>query len=84
MAPPQSALGSFEGGMNYWIYESWTRDRGRIHRADCGFCNEGQGTQVKAGDRNGRWHGPFDRDAAFAKAAQLNRADTRACSICDP
>lgn len=70
--------------MDYCIYENWTRDRGQIHRAECGFCNGGQGTQAGAGDRNGRWHGPFDRKAAFAKAAELNRADMRACSICDP
>ncbi|WP_210241856.1 hypothetical protein, partial [Mesorhizobium sp. B2-6-7] len=64
--------------MDYYIYENWTHDRGRIHRSDCGFCNEGHGTQAGAGDRNGRWHGPFDRGAAFAKATQLNRADMRA------
>lgn len=35
--------------MDFYVYESWTRDRGRIHRSDCGFCNDGQGTQVNGG-----------------------------------
>ena len=29
-----------------WIYENWTHDRVRIHRANCGYCNDGRGTQV--------------------------------------
>lgn len=70
--------------MDYYIYENWAHDRGRIHRAECGFCNAGQGTQTAVGDRNGSWHSPFDRDAALTKAAELNLTDIRGCSICNP
>lgn len=49
-----------------------------------GFATRVKARKAGTGDRNGRWHGPLDREAAFAKAAQLDRADMRASSICDP
>jgi len=69
----------------YFIYENWTRDRGRIHHAECRMCNDGRGTQATDSGRNGKWHGPYaDRELAFKFAAGMNRADMKACAICSP
>jgi hypothetical protein len=26
----------------YYVYENWTHDRARIHKGDCGYCNDGR------------------------------------------
>lgn len=71
--------------MSFYVYENWTHDRVRIHSGGCGYCNEGRGTQPHDSGRNGMWHGPFeDRDAAYRKATQLRRTDTKACGTCAP
>ncbi len=71
--------------MTYFVYENWTRDRARIHRAQCSHCNNGQGTQPSDSGRNCKWHGPIeDRDVAFLLAAKLRREDTKACGTCSP
>jgi len=48
--------------MSYWVYENWTAEqKAVIHRGSCGFCNEGRGCHKhKLGEKNGRWHGPFE------------------------
>lgn len=70
---------------NYWVYENWTHKRARIHRGDCGYCNEGRGTQASHSGRNDKWHGPFpDRTIAFARAARLGQKDTQGCAACAP
>jgi hypothetical protein len=69
----------------YFVYENWTRNRGRVHKAECSICNQGNGFRETDSGRHGRWHGPYtDRGFAFKFAASLNRADMRACSRCDP
>ena len=70
--------------MEYYVYENWTRDRGRIHSGECGHCNHGQGNQPQDSGRNGKWHGPFERDAAFVYARGLNKSDMKPCSVCNP
>jgi hypothetical protein len=71
--------------MAYFVYENWTHDRARIHRAHCGYCNDGRGTQPSDSGRNGKWHGPYDdRDLAFRVAKNLRRVDTQPCGICAP
>jgi hypothetical protein len=71
--------------MAYYVYENWTHDRARVHRAECSHCNEGRGTQGATSDRNGRWHPPTsERDSAFKLAASLGRTDTKACGHCNP
>lgn len=68
--------------MEYYIYENWHRDRGRIHKAECGFCNRSNSPDTQ--DRNGKWHGPFDRNGAFSAATMLALTDVRPCSACNP
>jgi F-type H+/Na+-transporting ATPase subunit beta len=70
--------------MSYYVYENWARERARVHRGECGFCNHGRGSQTSSSERNGRWHGPyFDQSIAVTHASQLKRRDTKVCSYCD-
>jgi hypothetical protein len=70
---------------SYWVYENWTHRYVRIHRAACGHCNDGRGTQASHSGEHDEWHGRFrDREAAFAKARRLRYRDTRGCKVCAP
>jgi hypothetical protein len=40
-----------------FVYENWTHDRVRIHKADCGYCNDGRGTHAGSSVRDGTGHG---------------------------
>jgi hypothetical protein len=71
--------------MSFYVYENWTHDRARVHRADCSYCQQGRGTHGETSDRNGKWHPPFaTSEEAFRKAASLRRADTKGCLHCKP
>jgi F-type H+-transporting ATPase subunit beta len=68
----------------YYVYENRQQRRSRIHDADCGHCQHGQGKHgLGSATVAGRWHGPFETfvDAQQA-AARLGHQDTRACSRC--
>ncbi len=68
----------------FWVYENDPRDRARVHRADCGFCNHGKGKGGR-GKSNGRWHGPFATiKAACDKMRELDRKDSGECGYCKP
>ena len=49
--------------MSYYIYRNWVAEKKAvIHRADCGYCNNGKGCHVNPlGDKNGKWFGPFHK-----------------------
>ncbi|MCK1485560.1 hypothetical protein IVB25_23425 [Bradyrhizobium sp. 193] len=66
----------------FYIYENWTRRRGAIHYADCSYCNSGKGFQTEDSGKNGRWHGPYDRDEAFRRAATMQ--NIKRCKVCKP
>ncbi len=68
--------------MSYWVYENWTRDRARLHRAECGYCNDGRGTQPADSGRNGRWRFAADLQSARAILRNLKRADKAECGYC--
>jgi hypothetical protein len=71
--------------MTFHIYENWHRDRGRVHRSDCSYCNDGKGHQASDSGDNGRWLGPFhDRAVAFRVAEALGRAEMQSCKKCGP
>jgi hypothetical protein len=59
---------------NFYVYENWTHDHARIHRVECAYCNDGHGMHSGASLRNGKWHGPYDRDIAFRVAGSLSRS----------
>lgn len=58
--------------MKYYVYENWTaKDKAVIHRGTCGYCNDGRGCHRNPlGNRNGRWHGPFDTLEEAKRTAQ--------------
>ncbi len=69
----------------FYVYENWTRDRGRIHRAECSYCNNGKGFQTSDSGRSGRWLPPFQtREDAFKAAEGLGRKDMKPCAVCNP
>lgn len=72
--------------MPYYVYENWVVVPGGkaiIHLADCGHCNDGEGKQPGAGDKNGRWWGPYITLAdAQATADATGRRLRRVCSFC--
>ena len=62
--------------MSFYVYENWTAEqKAVIHRGSCGNCKEGEGCHENPlGNRNGRWHGPFESlEAAEAAAMRTNR-----------
>jgi hypothetical protein len=71
-------------GIRFWVYENWTHKRGRIHRSDCVYCNDGRGVHGSRSGRNDRWHGPFtERNTAVGFAERLTQPNTKACDICE-
>ena len=58
--------------MSYYVYENWrAENKAVIHTGFCGNCNNGRGCHENPlGDRNGRWHGPFDTLDEARRAAQ--------------
>jgi len=68
----------------YFVYENWIHERARIHKAECGYCNDGRGMHGDSSKLHGKWHGPYDREEAVRVAKRLNRDDTKPCSKCAP
>lgn len=74
---------STSGKDRYWVYENWTHDYARIHRAQCSFCNDGVGIHSKSSNDNGRWHGPFEQlDEALLRARDTGRQIVKECGVC--
>ena len=74
----------------FYVYENTSTNRARVHKADCGFCNHGEGSRRRRkpkspGGGNVRWHGPCDtRESAFSTMKRLGKKDIGACSACKP
>ena len=74
---------------DFYVYESGSANRARVHKADCGFCRHGEGSRRRRKSKSPggsvRWHGPYDaREAAFSAMKGLGKKDIGACSACDP
>lgn len=70
----------------FWVYENWAAEKKAvIHKANCSYCNNGQGTQRnKLGNKNGKWHGPFNSyEEAKILAEELQDRTVRDCKICN-
>ena len=68
----------------WWVYENLPRRRGRVHVADCSFCNDGQGLHDSTAP-TGRWYGPFtNADAAIEQALDTRAEDLAGCGVCQP
>lgn len=75
-APTATTAGDF------FVYADNSHSRARIHRANCRYCNAGEGTQPGA-PTTGEWHGPYAGFAAAERAAgALQLRDTAACRVC--
>lgn len=73
--------------MNLWVYENWVAEghKARIHRGDCPYCNNGHGIHPGAGNKNGRWLGPFRAlDEARLHAKTTGANSVRCCKHCLP
>ncbi len=67
----------------FWVYENWTHDRARIHRASCGYCNDGEGMHAVTGNENGHWL-PFDSYYDARASVAMRRPDAGDCRACNP
>jgi hypothetical protein len=69
-----------------WIYENWQAHghRAKVHRAECSFCNSGQGLHPGAGSEHGKWHGPFPDAERATEAARATGAEVTHCLRCKP
>lgn len=65
----------------YWTYENWVHNYAKVHRADCTFCRNGEGTHGATESRAGKWIGP---SVEFANASEASVFKTEACSFCSP
>ena len=74
---------------DFYVYESGTANRARVHKANCGICRHGEGSRrrrkSKSPDGSVRWHGPYDaRESALSAMKGLGRKDIGVCSVCNP
>lgn len=70
--------------MVYYVFESRSQSRARIHSSTCGYARRGmERHRVSLSASDNKWHGPF-RTFATAKrrARSLGIGDTRACGHC--
>ncbi|MFW6300160.1 MAG: hypothetical protein ACOC20_04490 [Oceanicaulis sp.] len=66
----------------YWVYVNDHLKRGRIHRAECGFCNHGRGTQEGRERRTSYWRGFPTAEAAREFARDVGYTKLKPCSYC--
>jgi len=68
----------------HYVYQNWHRSRGRIHKAECSYCNHGKGVRAEDSGKLGKWHGFADRTSAFNAAKGMNLKEMKACEVCAP
>jgi F-type H+-transporting ATPase subunit beta len=64
---------------DFYLYENWVRDRCRLHRGECRFCNDGQGFRHVRRRTRDSWEGPFELDEALLHYRQAQYADSALC-----
>lgn len=75
--------------MAYYIYRNWVAEKKAvIHRADCGYCNNGRGFHKNPmGDKNGRWFGPYSTiEEALSEAIKTYKGmklELKRCKRCN-
>ncbi len=68
----------------YWVYEDDPTNRARVHKATCGYCNQGRGLHGSRLPDN-RWHGPFlTREEAYSRLRATGRSNADGCKVCNP
>lgn len=66
----------------YWFYMNYPTRKIRIHRADCRYCNNGNGIHQNVGQNNGQWHGSFKELEDTLEIAQKNNYQITKCKKC--
>ncbi len=66
----------------YWAHEDWPTSTARVHRAECRYCNNGQGWDPRRTGQNNAWYGPYATPEQ-ARAA-CRRAQAKPCAVCMP
>jgi len=69
----------------FWIYENHIKRYAAIHRAECGFCNRGEGVGGGYNRHHAAWMGPYESldDAAHKLLARISTLhDIRYCTRC--
>jgi hypothetical protein len=68
----------------FWYYDNRVHRYTKIHRADCGYCNAGEGFQARRQDVAGAWHGAFGSFAQAHAAASRTGHPVSSCKTCAP
>lgn len=69
----------------FYFYENWVAKghTATIHRASCGFCNDGRGVHKGSSNSNGAWSAsPFGCIEEARRAAEATGATVGTCSFC--
>jgi hypothetical protein len=67
---------------SYWAQEDIPTRSARVHRADCPYCNNGQGWRPDRTGRNNAWYGPFPTPEQARTACR--QAIAQPCGTCIP
>jgi hypothetical protein len=70
--------------MAFFVYENWTRKRGRAHIGSCRHCNFGEGKNDVDYGQNGKWHQFDTKEDADKKVTELVAKgwDLKWCATC--
>ena len=69
----------------FYVYENWQAGppKAKIHRAACGYCNDGRGRTGEYDPAHGQWYGPFDTlGSARDFQVRLQVQDRSDCGHC--
>jgi len=81
-AKPFAAAENPTASAPFWVYRNWVHRRARLHKAACGYCNDGKGAQGSTGNATGAWS-PFKAVAegtTFLNSLQYE--DAAHCGVC--
>jgi len=70
---------------HFFVYENWVLSKAITHRADCPYCEDGNGLHGTRTTKSTTWHGPYKRaEEARNKARSCRRERTEDCKFCCP
>jgi hypothetical protein len=82
LEPAREAVPAQNASAPYWVYRNWIHGRARLHKAACGYCNNGIGAQGSSANITGEWK-PFSTEAdAKAFLATTKYEDAKLCGVC--
>jgi len=78
----ESACNYDLGMSEFWVYEDMVVHTATTHRADCRYCNSGQGQWGARDERASTWHGPYSSKGAAKSAPIKTNSLPRDCGTC--